>query len=140
MNLGSSLPPFSIGFSRNEHIEVELERLLQVCWPHVQTLLLQEDPIPPLPQQLRQISTNATSYVKVSVLKTPSNANMHSKSNASSLKAHLHAATSTSLRHRSEIDSMHSGLYCYTWQKQSIWERCHRRRHVADVNRPLSHL
>ena len=37
------------------------------------------------------------------------------------VRAHLHPLTAMSLRHPSEINSMHSGLYCYIWQK---WRGC----------------
>ena len=113
----TSVPPCLIGFSRNEHIEVELERLLQVCWLHVHTLLLQKNPIPPLPQQLCQIPTNATSYVKVSAWRTPSNAHKHSKSNALSLKACLHILTllPSNVYHSTNGDGLSDGKNGFQW-------------------------
>ena len=45
----------------------------------------------------------------------------HLTSTSTLVKAHLNPATATSLWHHSQINSMHSGLYCYTLQK---WCHC----------------
>ena len=39
------------------------------------------------------------------------------KDQRAGVMAHLHPVTVTRLRHRCDINSMHSSLYCYTWQK-----------------------